>query len=105
VAAAGPRGLDTTGAVFQGLDRYLRDAGASDVRRREFALPVGTWGGRVGSLMATDCRSGFTRFLESIDTLGDDERHDLLQRVQEEYEERRVTSTVAVAFGRRPARG
>jgi SAM-dependent methyltransferase len=105
VRAAAPRGLDTTGAVFRGLDHYLRDAGVVDVRRREFALPVGSWGGRVGSLMATDCRSGFTRFLEAMDTLDAGERHDLLQRVQEEYEERRVTSTVAVAFGRRPGAG
>ena len=102
VSAAAPRGLDIDGAVFRGLDGYLRDAGLMGVNRREFGLPVGEWGGRVGSLMATDCRAGFSRFLDSMEGLPPEEGRELLRRVQQEYEDRRVTSAVAVAFGRKP---
>jgi SAM-dependent methyltransferase len=105
IAAAAPRGLDTTGRVFRSLDGYLRNAGLAGVTRRDFALPVGDWGGRVGSLMATDCRAGFSRFLEAAGSVSEDERHDLLHRVHREYEDRRVTTAVAVAFGRRPLIG
>ena len=98
----GARGLDTSGAVYDSLDAYLRDAGAVDVHRREVELPVGEWGGPVGSLMGTDFRAGFTRFLEYRSELSAEDRRQLLQRVQEEYEERRVTARLAVAHGRRP---
>lgn len=97
----GARGLDTSAAVYESLDGYLREAGAVDVHRREVQLPVGEWGGPVGSLVGTDCRAGFTRFLEFSSDLPPEERRDLLQRVQEEYEERHVTAGLAIVYGRR----
>jgi hypothetical protein len=100
-AAAGARGLDTSGTVYESLDGYLRQAGARAVERREVDLPIGEWGGQVGSLMATDFRAGSTRLLEARTRLDAEERRDLLQRVQEEFEERHVTTTLAIAFGRR----
>ena len=102
MTAAAARGLDTSGAVFRSLDDYLRQAGAGDVQRLEVKLPVGEWGGQVGSLMGTDFRAAFTRLLEARVSLGAAERADLLQRVQAEYEERRVTCALVIAFGRRP---
>jgi hypothetical protein len=39
----------------------LTRAGARDVERRTVQLPVGEWGGRIGSLMATDGRALFMR--------------------------------------------
>jgi len=102
LAAAAARGLDTSGAVYASLDDYLRRAGAREVRRREVKLPVGEWGGEVGTLMATDFRAAFSRLLEARSDLDPGERADLLRRVQEEYEERHVTSTLAIATGRRP---
>ncbi len=103
LAAAAARGLDTSGTVHASLDGYLRQAGVREVQRREVKLPVGEWGGEVGSLMATDFRTAFSRLLEARSDLDPEERTALLQRVQEEYEERHVTSALAIAFGRRPA--
>src|SRR5207253_1392311 len=50
------RGLDATGAVFDSLDAHLVRAGATMVTKQTAALPVGEWGGRIGSLMASDIR-------------------------------------------------
>lgn len=97
--------LDTTGAVFRALDGYLRDAGLAGVTRREHALPVGQWGGEVGSFMATDIRAAFTRICEVVQArsgLPTEEAHELIQRAQEEWERDRMTWTFAIAFGRRP---
>ena len=54
-------GLDSTGVVFKSLDGYLKGAGMSEVERHTVALPVGEWGGRIGSMMASDFRALFTR--------------------------------------------
>src|SRR5215469_10995906 len=106
VAAVAARGLDTKSTVFESVDRYLREAGMVEVRRREVSLPIGEWGGNVGSLMATDFRVAFTRVCEVLQGRGAvtaREAHELLQGVQEEYEERRVTSAIAIAYGRKPS--
>ena len=55
-----------------------------DVNRLEVQLPIGEWGGEVGSLMGTDFRAAFTRLLEDRTSLAAEDRRDLLQRVQEE---------------------
>jgi SAM-dependent methyltransferase len=54
-------GLDTTGVIFRSLGEQTRRAGLTDVDSREITVPVGEWGGRIGSLMATDCRALFVR--------------------------------------------
>ena len=100
---AAARGLDTTSTIADSLDDFLRQADLRNVEREEVRLPVGEWGGRVGSLLATDFRAAFTRFLEARTGIAEEERVVLLQRVQEEYEERRVTFTLAIAFGQRSA--
>jgi hypothetical protein len=58
---AGSRGLDRTGLLFRQLDEYLRRVGLADVQRRDVDVPIGDWGGMVGSLMATDLRALYTR--------------------------------------------
>src|SRR5579884_954221 len=63
-------GLDTEGVVFRSLDGYLQDVVLRSVARREIALPVGEWGGRVGSFMATDFRSAWTRLCETLQAQG-----------------------------------
>jgi SAM-dependent methyltransferase len=105
LAMGAARGLDTTSTVFSSLDGYLRDAGLTAVTRREEAIPVGEWGGYVGSLMATDFRAAFTRLCEVLQAAGRiaaEDSYDLLQRAQREYETRRVSSAIAVAYGRKP---
>lgn len=105
LGAAARRGLDANSTIYRSIDGWLRDAGVTDVVRREVALPVGEWGGRVGSLLATDFRVAFNvlgRVMEAAGALSSAEVADLLRRVQEEYAERRVSTSIAVAYGRKP---
>jgi hypothetical protein len=54
-------GLDMTGVVWRSLDDYLIQAGLTDVEKRTVEVPIGEWGDRVGSFMASDLRALFTR--------------------------------------------
>ena len=98
-------GLDTTRVVFDSLDDYLRQASLVSVVRRQLSMPIGRWGGQIGSLLVTDLRSGFTRVCEVLQArskLSAEEAVDLIQRAQEEWEQGRMSWTFAIAFGRKP---
>ncbi len=104
---AGSLRLDTGDVVFRSVDGYLREAGLEAVTRREFELPVGEWGGRVGSFMASDIRAVCTRLcevLESRGTLSAEEAADLIRRATLEFEEHRTVWPIAIAYGRKPDR-
>lgn len=105
LTAAARRGLDGSSTVYRSIDVYLRDAGVGGVNRREVKLPVGEWGGRVGSLIATDFRVAFTALgqaLEAAGALQPGEVADLLHQVQQEYDELQTSTSIAVAYGRKP---
>src|SRR5579884_3217691 len=102
---AGSQGLDTEGIVFRSLDDYLRRAGLEEVRRRELSLPVGEWGGQVGSFMATDFRAAGMRICEALRARSSataDEAEELLRRSLEEWERHHTVWPVAIAHGRKP---
>lgn len=98
-------GLDSTGVVFNSLDGYLRRAGIAEVERRTVTLPVGEWGGRIGSMMASDFRALFTRltpvFLAKfgVSTAASEQ---LVRAAREEWEREHTAYSVAVAFGQKP---
>ena len=99
------RGLDSTGIVFDSLDDYLIRAGATMVTRQTAALPVGEWGGRIGSLMASDFRALFTSLGPGFNAaLGVPaaETEDLVRDAQEEWEKYHTTYSFAVAYGQKP---
>jgi SAM-dependent methyltransferase len=98
-------GLDTTSVVFDALDEYLRQAGLTRVVRQELSVPIGRWGGAIGSLLTTDLRAGFTRVCEVLQarsSLTAEEGRDILLRAQEEWEHGRMSWTFAIAFGQKP---
>ena len=98
-------GLDTSRSVCDMLDTYLRDAGAEAVERHRVALPIGEWGGRVGSLMASDFRSTFRGLCPTFESrfgLPAAVCQELVRAMQEECEVHRTRYTVTIAFGRRP---
>ena len=104
---AGPLGLDTTDVVFHSLDEYLRRAGLEEIVRREIALPLGEWGGQVGSLLATDSRTAGQRLCELLRARSPDQAEEaiqLLSRAMDELDQHRTIFPVAVAYGRRPIR-
>src|SRR5579884_916545 len=99
-------GLDTEGVVFRSLDGHLGRAGLEEVTRREIELPVGEWGGRVGSFMATDFRSGAVRLIEALraqSVHAADEASALLHQAMDEIEQHRTIWPLVVAYGRKPA--
>jgi SAM-dependent methyltransferase len=104
---AGAVGLDTGDAVFRSLDGYLRDAGLEDVVRRQVAIPIGPWGGRVGSFMATDMRAMQMRVGELLQARGlisADECHELVQAALDESVRLKMSFQFAIVHGRKPAR-
>jgi SAM-dependent methyltransferase len=98
-------GLDTSHSVCDRLDAYLRDAGAASVELHRVALPIGEWGGRVGSLMASDFRSTFRGLCSTFESrfgLPAAVCQELVRAMQEECEAHRTRYTFTFAFGRRP---
>jgi len=98
-------GLDTSRSVCDLLDSYLRDAGADAVERRDARLPIGEWGGRVGSLMASDFRSTFTGLCGTFESrfgLPAAVCQELLRAMQQECEGSHTRYTFTFAFGRKP---
>lgn len=100
------RGLDSAGRVVAALDDHLGRSGLVDVRKRALDLRVGEWGGRVGSLMATDCRALFLRLaapLEAAFGVADEEYRELVTAMQEEWEQYRTMYRFVFAVGRKPS--
>jgi SAM-dependent methyltransferase len=105
-ALTGSLGLDTAGVVYGALDDYLRGAGLVDVARSEISLPVGRWGGRVGSLMATDFRAGATRVYEVLQARGlltEDEARLLIHEAYQEWEHGQLAWPFAIAYAQKPS--
>jgi SAM-dependent methyltransferase len=103
---AAARGLDSHRTVFDSLDGLLRDAGLTAVVRREVPVPVGRWGGRVGSFMATDTRAAQARMsavLQDRSLATAEECRALVQETTVECERLRMEAVFAFVFGRKPA--
>jgi SAM-dependent methyltransferase len=101
-------GLDLHRVVFSSLDGYLRGAGLEEVERREISLPIGRWGGEIGSLMATDNRAGWTRVCEVLQArsvISAAEARELIHESHEEAQWGRMSWPAAIAFGRKANRG
>jgi SAM-dependent methyltransferase len=97
--------LDTTNFVYDSLDAFLREAGLTNVARHEVAVPVGHWGGAVGSLMVTTVRFGVTGVFEVLQARGmlsHEEARPLLQEALAEWENGSMAYPVVVAYGQKP---
>ncbi|HXM57223.1 MAG TPA: class I SAM-dependent methyltransferase [Candidatus Dormibacteraeota bacterium] len=101
-------GFDGSGFVPGTIDRYLRQAGLVDVERRAAAAPVGEWGGRIGSLMASNYRAMGVRLSRAFEArlrLPPAEHARLLRLAQREWETYRSSCTYVIAYGRKPLLG
>jgi SAM-dependent methyltransferase len=102
---AGSHGLDRSGVLFRQLDEHLRLAGLAEVQRRDVDVPLGDWGGRIGSLMASDLRALYTRLSDVFQAklgISADECRDLITAMSTELNEHRTVNTFGIAFGRKP---
>jgi len=105
LTAGRSRGLDTAGVVIGALAEQLRRAGAVGVRSRALDLPIGEWGGRIGSFMASDLRAAYARLSDVFHTVLDIPLEDslrLLRVAQQEWEQLHTSLHVVLAFGRKP---
>ena len=97
-------GHDTLGQVASSLGRYLSMLGIEEVQVRTFTLPIGDWGGQVGTWMACGYRSLFTRLIDRLQVLGlpESECRALIEAMLEEFERFQATISFKIAWGRRP---
>lgn len=98
-------GLDANGTVISSLDSWLRQSGMVEIARRDVALPVGDWGDRIGSLMASDMRALFTRLCKTLEArlgLAADECDELLRGALKECDELRSRAIFTFVYGRKP---
>jgi SAM-dependent methyltransferase len=99
-------GLDTTGIIYRSLGEQARRAGLIDIEAREVTLPIGEWGGRIGSLMATDFLSVSMRtagLFEAKFGVSEQEYRQLVTAMQQEWEQHHTLSRFTVVLGRKPA--
>jgi SAM-dependent methyltransferase len=98
------RGLDSTGSVVAALDDHLGRSGLVDIEKRVIELRVGEWGGRVGSLMATDCRALFFRLAAAFEAgfgIGNHDYRELVIAMQREWEQYHTMYRFVFAVGRK----
>lgn len=101
-------GLDGARIVPTSLDAYLGEAGAVDVQRHRVAIPIGTWGGTVGSMLADDVEALFTRLAEPLEArlhVAGAECSRLIAAAMHECETHQANAVCTFAYGRRPAPG
>jgi ubiquinone/menaquinone biosynthesis C-methylase UbiE len=99
------RGLDGSDEVVRSLDRYLREAGLVEVERREIEVPLGDWGGRIGSLMALDGREACLAMSGAAAKrfrLTQQEYEALLEAAFRECNELKTRGRFVAAYGRKP---
>jgi hypothetical protein len=73
-----------------------------DVRTQHVEVPVGDWGGRAGSLLASGVRAGMTRLMDSFYQqlgLAGEESRRLIQDMTQEWDRYRSRSRFAIACG------
>jgi len=99
-------GMDTQGPPALGLPRLLTEVGLDEIGERQVTVPVGEWGGRVGSFMASNIRA-IARALMPVfaSSLGvsEEETAPLVSEMLREVEVVHMTGEVWYAWGRKPA--
>ncbi|WP_069802814.1 class I SAM-dependent methyltransferase [Thermogemmatispora onikobensis] len=99
------RGLDAEGLVMRSLARYLEEAGLVNTHYYPFAVPLGEWGGRIGSLMALNVYEGWKGISAPIAARFGRSEQEILQLIEQAYQEWtqfRTQLHFAVAYGQKP---
>lgn len=101
---AAARGLDSDGRIVSRLEELLAEAGLDDVTARRVELPVGEWGGRPGSFLASDMRAMFTRLSPAFEgrfSIPQERSMELIRAALLECEEAHSSAVFVCAWGRR----
>ena len=105
IAACQRRSIDPREATQ--IAAYLQVAGLENVKAETFTLPVGQWGGRLGSTTATNMRAACLAMKPLVlQHLGvsSGEYDRLLEHMFKECEQHRSRFIIYVAYGQRPFR-
>ncbi|MEO7020477.1 MAG: methyltransferase domain-containing protein [Ktedonobacteraceae bacterium] len=79
------RGIDLQ--IIPELGRYLREAGVRDIQERLVDLPLGSWGGRIGSLTLENQSMVFQSMRAVYTQMGGEQEFDtLLAQLPQEWE-------------------
>lgn len=87
------------------LEELLSDARMEAIETRRVDIPIGEWGGRPGSFMASDARSAFTALTPTFESLFSIPRartHELVRAMIQELEEVHGTLPMYYAWGQSP---
>ncbi|WP_052890808.1 class I SAM-dependent methyltransferase [Thermogemmatispora carboxidivorans] len=98
------RGIDTD-AVPRSLECYLEEAGLVNIHGQRFAVPLGEWGGRIGSLMALNVCEGWKAISAPLAArFGKPEQEvlALIEQAHREWNEFHTSCHFAVAYGQKP---
>ncbi|MBX5459331.1 MAG: methyltransferase domain-containing protein [Thermogemmatispora sp.] len=101
------RGLDVESIVLRSLARYLEGAGLINIHYQPLDVPLGEWGGRIGSLMALDLREACKAISAPLAArFGRPEQEvlALIDQASQEWDEFRTQWHFAVAYGQKPVR-
>ncbi|WP_069802812.1 class I SAM-dependent methyltransferase [Thermogemmatispora onikobensis] len=99
------RGLDSEGVVARSLDHYLAQARLKQIQCHPIKIPVGEWGGRIGSLLALDFRTMWTAIstpLAARFQIPEQEILQLIDRACQEWNELHSSCSFTVAYGQKP---
>lgn len=98
-------GMDTQGPPGLGVPRMLAEAGLDEIGERQVTVPIGEWGGRVGSFNASNLRTiGRSLMPVFASALGvpEEETAPLVSDMLREVEVVHMTGEVWYAWGRKP---
>ena len=102
--ATGARGLDPTLMAY--LGSLLEESGLQGVKVNQIDVPLGNWGGRVGTLMAQNMQSAFTSlhpFISEHLPINPDEFTATVQSLPAEWEQLHTLYRFYSAYGQVPA--
>lgn len=102
VAIAASRGIDASHMSELGL--WLKRAGFSSIQVRTTLLPVGSWGGRLGNLLAQDMLAGWPSMrplAHSFLGVRPEAFDDVMGRLEAEWNASHTTYEVYMACGQR----
>ncbi|MFZ0217512.1 MAG: hypothetical protein WAM30_16395 [Candidatus Dormiibacterota bacterium] len=99
------RQLDAQGGITDRLGDLLESAGLEAVETRVIEIPIGDWGGRAGSFMASNLRSLYVRLAPTFESrlaYPTARTHELIDAMLEEFESEHSAGALEVAWGRKP---
>lgn len=91
--------------IMQHLDPFLRKNKLQQIEMRTLQVPLGSWGGRLGEMLATDMLSGFVALrglYTSKITVTPEEFDALLQGLPEEWDQYHTEYCWYIASGQKP---